>query len=130
MIHALIGLYQLKYQQQLAIKFDYDAALLTEETMEIPPMVFFSLVENAFKHSSIGLEDKAYITIVFSMHASAVEFRVENTISHRGNVLGSDYNGFGRSSLKQLMDMEFPGRYKLTEERGKDFYVTSLIIEI
>lgn len=131
MIHALIGLYQLKHQNKLAIRFNYDSESIQDSALEIPPMIFFSLVENALKHSAIGIVENSFISITFTIERDRILFVVENSIPKQMIQSSTEhYKGFGRASLRQLMEMEYPDRYSLGEMQGKEVYITTLMIKV
>lgn len=88
----------------------------------IPPLIFTSLIENAFKHG-VSLKEKSYIRIVFSFPETG---RIECCIinSNHPAVYPEPHNGIGLENTRRRLDIEFPAAYRLDiNETEKEFTV-------
>jgi len=130
MITALTSLYQLKYNQQLDIRFDYEADDLLSE-IEIPPTIYFTLFENALKYSAIGMDGKAFIHARFELTAEEINFKIRNNRSAmKGNPVDNNYKGIGTEVLQKMMEMEYGDAYQYEVEESSSEYLTLLTIKI
>ncbi len=78
-------------------------------TLEIAPMIFISLVENAFKHG-ISPTQKSHININISADNDKIECMVENSNFPKG---GGDRSGHGIGLVQvgQRLELSYPGKY-------------------
>jgi two-component system LytT family sensor kinase len=76
----------------------------------IPPMIFISLVENAFKYVAGKYKDRA-IELCFDISSSDIEFTSRNLFSR--DVSNSGKGGLGISLVIQRLDLLYENRYKI-----------------
>ncbi|MDD2636523.1 MAG: histidine kinase [Bacteroidales bacterium] len=84
-LNDYIGLMKIRVQDNVEIKFDYP---LNISDYKIPPLLFVSFVENAFKHGIISAE-KSYIHIKLESDNNNLLFSVSNSkssVQKNGNV--------------------------------------------
>ncbi len=84
-LNDYIGLMKIRVQEDVEIKFDYTPNI---SDYKIPPLLFVSFVENAFKHGIISSE-KSYIHINLESDNNNLLFSVSNSKSgmeKKGNV--------------------------------------------
>lgn len=130
MIKALAGLYQLKYNNNLAILFDLNDEEIQEQ-LEIPPSVYFALFENALKHSGIGNEKEAFIKIQFYKEGDFIVLKVTNSISEQNtNVNNNTYKEMGMKALRKILSIQYAKNYELVEELSNKTYFSTLKIKI
>lgn len=130
MILALSSLYQLKYAQGLNLVFNY-----TYDDyfgmIEIPPTIYFTLFENAIKHSALGVDKDAFITMNLNLQNDELYFSIRNSKSSRPNERSDEnYNGVGLKVLTTIMESAYPGNYKLIVDESDLEYGTILTIKI
>lgn len=85
---------------------------------KIPPMVFISLVENAFKHVAGKSKDKA-IDMKFDISSSAIEFTCRNLFSWDA-AANNEKGGLGISLVTQRLDLLYKNRYKIDTEINQE----------
>lgn len=130
MIKALAGLYQLKYNNTLAILFELNDEEIQDQ-LEIPPSVYFALFENALKHSGIGNEKEASIKIQFYKEGDFIVFKVTNSIpEHDSNIKNNTYKGMGMTALRKILSIQYAENYELVEESSNKTYFSTLKIKI
>ncbi len=83
--------------------------------VEIPPMLFISLVENAFKHG-ISYQSESFIEIYMQIRESNLYFRIKNSL-HK-NVQSENEGGIGLKNLKKRLELLYDSNFsfKITEE--------------
>lgn len=93
----------------------------------IPPLLFISFIENAFKHGAAPVCDNG-IHISFDISPQQIGFRVENPI-HKERTAGKR-SGVGLENTLSRVNLYFPGRnfFSSFELDGK--YIVNLIIAL
>lgn len=113
-----LSLMCLRYSQNLTLATDFKDC---DTTLQVPPMLFISLIENAFKYGASSLEPSR-IEIRMSSDGRSLHFSVRNTISHTSQDKESGSTGVGIINLQQRLDIVYPGRhefsYGLNERSG------------
>ncbi|MDE6316385.1 MAG: histidine kinase [Muribaculaceae bacterium] len=99
--------------------------------LPIAPMLFISLVENAFKHGVTGSHD-AMIVIRFNAGADGrVECRVTNSVIEQdaGGEHGN-HSGLGIANLKRRLELIYGESATLEVNRGAGLYTGWLTVDI
>lgn len=122
-IKEYIELEKIRFQDSLKVNMSIDDI---DDQLNIPPMLFIPLVENAFKHGQI-LHGFLEIDLLVRLKKSRLTFTLCNTI------LGSDFTegkeGIGLENIKKRLELHYPHQHILTHEIKDDRYSVSLIIE-
>ena len=87
---------KLRYDERLTIKVDKQ--LTTPNT--IPPLLYLSLVENAFKHGAGKISDEVLINILVKTEASGSVFKIENTCPE---ISKKNKEGIGLDNIKEQL---------------------------
>jgi LytS/YehU family sensor histidine kinase len=124
-IRAYIDLYQLKSEHPLSIRFEVEGDM---EQVEIEPLLLLPLVENALKHGDI-VEEQAdgYLHILLRKEAKRLFFQVENSYNPDNDQKDS-VGGVGLDSIRQRLELNYPGRYRLEARQERDRFVSVLEI--
>jgi two-component system, LytTR family, sensor kinase len=121
-IKNFIGIERLR-KEDADIRFEIDGSTAN---MQIAPLLFISLIENAFKH---GLEkiEKGYVFITVSTrNGCEVYLKVINSkppVNKQGKTPGY---GIGLSNLAKRLKLGYPGKHKLELTENKDTYTAYL----
>ena len=101
---------------------------LPEEPSPTPvaPLLFISLVENAFKHG-VSNEKPSYVTIDIHEEGRRLVCRIRNSCFPKSG--DSDRSGSGIGLTKRL-EMIYPGRYTFEYGQAGDAYQALLCIEL
>ncbi len=94
----------------------------------VPPLIFATLIENAFKHADIQNED-AFISIRMVFHHGKLVLEVANKISEQP-MLRKEHSGFGSGSLQKRLEAVYGPHYKLDKEIKDRIYKVSLKIDV
>lgn len=105
-IRNYIRLMTLRYNENTRIDFD---AHLDNTEMPVAPLVFISLIENAFKHGASATRE-SFIRILISEKAGILTFTCENSNNAKSE---SDHSGkgIGLPNTMKRMDMIYGDRY-------------------
>lgn len=107
-----IDLNKMRYKKKMDIKFEVD---LQNEGVEILPLVFIILLENAFKHGVENLRENAFVHMHLKADANQVDFEIQNNFDVREITKNG---GIGLVNLKRRLNLVYPGNHtlKLTQE--------------
>jgi two-component system, LytTR family, sensor kinase len=89
------------------------------ENISIPPLLFISVIENAFKHG-ISYREKSFIDISMEVSGEMIIFRCINSIVKTGDESSSQHSGIGLENVSKRLNLLFPGRheYKIIRTDG------------
>lgn len=110
------------------VKLNTRLSIKTASDTPIAPLIFISLIENAFKHGISG-NKPSFIDISLSETPDGkVEFVSRNSYYPK-SVADKSGSGIGLELVKKRLEMTYPGRYKWNSEITDDTYSTTLIID-
>lgn len=94
------------------------------ENIMIPPMLFITFVENAFKHG-VSYQKKSIISISLTESDGIVRFACSNTT--QGKMSRTDRGGVGLDNVRRRLDLLYSDRYELLIDEGEMFNVVLTI---
>jgi sensor histidine kinase YesM len=99
------------------------------EDIEIAPLLFISLVENAFKHG-VSPDLLSHITIQIHMsREDELECRVENSNFPKPETDKSG-SGIGLNNLRKRLELTYPSAFELSYINKGESYVSTLRLKI
>ncbi|WP_439506905.1 sensor histidine kinase [Sediminibacterium sp.] len=122
-----------KFIQLHRLRFPNDNIILEisgkEEfsTIQIPPMVLLTFVENAFKHGDAG-ESEEPIEINLNIHDNQLTYSVKNKIGK--NISKNTTSGIGIPNLKKRLTLLYPAKHKLDFNLSNTYYFAKLEINL
>ncbi|WP_304348093.1 sensor histidine kinase [Capnocytophaga leadbetteri] len=122
-LQQYISLMQLRLTDKTTVQVDFPKQV---PQLTIAPLLFISLVENAFKH---GVSATAATTLSFSLRVegNTIIFRSENTKIPTQESLYS--SGIGIDNLKKRLTLLYPERHQYTIEEKEGKYIAQLTID-
>jgi len=122
-LQQYISLMQLRLTDKTTVQVDFPKQV---PQLTIAPLLFISLVENAFKH---GVSATAATTLSFNLkvEGNTVIFRSENTKIPTQESLYS--SGIGIDNLKKRLTLLYPERHQYTIEEKEGKYMAQLTID-
>ncbi|MEL4308324.1 histidine kinase [Joostella sp. CR20] len=124
-LEKYIELMKLRLTENTQVNYQFDK---TESSVKVVPLLFISLVENAFKH---GVSATQKSTIDFSLKTTdkQLKFRTENY-----NFPKSDFDksgsGIGLQNIKKRLELLYPNKHEVKFEVKDDKFIAELNIEI
>ena len=120
---SYIALMTLRCSRKTAVKVHFDEF---DTSLQIPPLLFISLVENAFKHGTSAHYD-AFVKIDMVMDGTDLVFSCENTLLPKET---KDYSGsgVGLENLRRRLELIYPGGYSYEDSIGQGSYVAKVRI--
>jgi hypothetical protein len=125
-INSYITLMQLRHSDEVEITVNIPGQI--PDTM-IPPMLFISFLENAFKH---GVNYPLKSTIIFELQIddNALFCRIRNSKHTRPANNDSEYSGIGLDNIKKSLKLLYEDDYKLVILDNDDSFEVNLTIPI
>jgi two-component system LytT family sensor kinase len=100
-----------------------------DNTSEFPPLLLITFIENAFKHVSRGISEKAYVNISFEQISDSLTLDIENSKSDTPQEKDS-VSGLGLENVKKRLEILYGGDYRLVIRESDTTYCTKLIIKL
>lgn len=122
-LNNYIELMKLRYTDQVEIHIS-----LPEEVpaIQIPPLLFISFLENAFKHG-ISYRQKSFIHMSMEIKGNELECQVINSSF---NNAGEQYKGVGLENVRKRLRLLYDNNYTLDIRSENNEYRILLIIPI
>lgn len=117
-----IALMRIRFPEDVDIVFEHPDG---DQGAEVPPLVFSSFVENAFKHG-MSYEKKSFVHIRVSLDADKIIFRCLNSRSPQRTDAGTD-KGVGIANSRQRFDLLYGGNYTLHIDEHPEKYELLLV---
>ncbi len=102
-----MDLHRMRYHKTIDIRFEVDAV---DRSIQIMPLLFIIMVENAFKHGVEKLRTGAFVHIRLKATRQLVDFEIENNFDAE-EMDGSE--GIGLKNLKKRLDLVYENRHEL-----------------
>lgn len=125
--HNYIELMRLRLARHVKVEVDMPRGLC--RGYQIAPLLFITLIENAFKHGTSATEP-SFVTIVMREPSPGViECRIENSCFPK-NENDKSGSGIGLKNLSRQLELLYPGKYTLHAESDTRVYRSSLTIDL
>jgi hypothetical protein len=118
-IRSYIDLMKLRFADEMTVHL-----IIPEiyEDIAIPPLLFITYIENAFKYGT-SYQHECFISIIFEINDNKLQFNCNNT--NYADTNKSQVGGIGLINNKNRLDLLFDKKYALTiSPSEKMFYVS------
>lgn len=122
-IHDYIALQLLRLNSHTSVVWEYD---IDDDTIQIPPMILITFVENAFKYGSSSTRD-CKIQIDATLKNKYLRFSVTNNIMKEKC---ENEISIGLANCRARLNMLYPDRHTLLIEEKDNMYCISLDIDL
>lgn len=96
--------------------------------VSLPPLLFISFIENAFKHG-VSYREPSALSFILLQNPGGLEFTAVNTISTFRNADSLPHTGgFGLENIQKRLSMLYGDRYQLVIEKTEHEFRIKLII--
>ncbi len=92
------------------------------DEIKIPPLLFISIIENAFKHG-ISYREKSFIDIAMEVSKEMITFRCANSMVNKGEKNPPEGSGIGLENLRKRLGLLFPGCHELKIEQSESAFL-------
>lgn len=94
--------------------------------MKVVPLLFISLIENAFKHG-VNSRKPSFVHICFKAEGDDLVFISENS-NHPKQDVNRSGSGIGLGNLKRRLELTYPGRYQYEQELRENIYFVQITL--
>lgn len=125
-IRNYIELMRIRVPEQVTIDSVFDVR--PDSATPIAPLIFISLIENAFKHGISPLEP-SFIRIAISENPDCISCVISNS-NHPKAATDKSGSGIGLEQVRRRLELIYPGRYRWTCHVTDDrkIYKSSIVI--
>ena len=125
-IKSFISLMELRFSDEV------DVQLVIPDNIpevRIPPMLFISFLENAFKHG-VRYPIKSFIYFELQVNGSILDCTVKNSRHPAVEVPHDEYSGIGLKNIKKSLQLLYGDDYKLIIAENEKTYEVNLTIPL
>ncbi|MEO9964209.1 MAG: histidine kinase [Reichenbachiella sp.] len=122
-IQNYIELHRARYHKHTDIKVNLH---IQHEGLEIMPLLFIILLENAFKHGVENLRENAYVSLHLIAGENEISFAIENNFDP-GQI--EDSPGIGLQNLKRRLQLVYPKKHVLSYSSNGDIFKAQLTLQ-
>ncbi|HON54337.1 MAG TPA: histidine kinase [Bacteroidales bacterium] len=127
-IQSYIELMSLRLSDKVKITVSLPEIQEGKEIM-IAPLLFITLIENAFKHG-VSPGEESVIDISIKMdNENKLICKIINTCFQK-NEVSVNSPGIGLENLKKRLALIYPGKYSLMTNKDEKYYISLLIINL
>lgn len=119
-----IELHRMRYHKEIDIDFTVD---LQKESIQIMPLLYIILLENAFKHGVENLRENAFVHLKIKATSNKVMFEIENNFDPKDTLKAP---GIGLNNLKRRLELVYPNKHSLTLVENQNIYKATLEIQL
>lgn len=116
-----IALMRLRYTEQLTIKTNFPVIV---PDIQIPPLLFITLLENAFKHG-VSYQESSYIEVSITRTDEGIAFACHNS---KHTCTAHEHHGIGIENIKKRLHLLYGNNYTFTLTEDASSYHVLLII--
>lgn len=123
-LEIYIDLMKLRFNEKVLIVFNIPT-VIPDKT--IPPFLFTSIIENAFKHG-ISYKDESFINIDMSIGNEKLLLIVKN--SKQNKEQSDDFSGIGIENTRKRLDLLYGKDYHLDIIDGDNMFIVNLSVPL
>jgi len=122
-IKEYIELEKMRFRDTLNIEFK---SQISDEYVQIPPMLLIPFVENAFKHGNIV---NGFLTVKVEVffNDGKLDFNIKNSVLNDDK--NGRENGIGLKNIQKRLHLLYKDNYDLKIEKKDNWFKVSLILE-
>ena len=121
-VESYIRLMRLRYTDKVSISVSIPPVL---PDRQVPPMLFVTFVENAFKHG-VSYQQESFISISFAVTDDRLRFVCSNSKPLQPNKHAGEEGGVGLQNVQRRLQLIYGDRYSLKVTDTADAYTTEL----
>jgi len=119
-----INLQMIRVHKTVDFKMEFD---IENEELEVPPLLFIILIENAFKHGIEPAGHSSTLHISLNEKDNDLVFTCYNSKTETEHIQAA---GIGLSNLKKRLNIIYPNRHELAIDDNQNFYKATLKINL
>jgi hypothetical protein len=124
-IKSYVDLMKLRFTSHVVVKLSFPENIAN---IIMPPMLFTSLVENAFKHG-VSYQKESFIDIILKTNKENLFFRIRNSKQNVKNGI-TEPGGIGLENLQKRLDLLYNKKYVLEQNETQDIFEINIKLPI
>jgi hypothetical protein len=127
MIESYIALEQLRFGDRLLVSLTNSASL----ELKVPPLLFLTLLENAFKHGAAKSRHQEHVDITLTSENGELCFTVRNSVARvaAGAEKGAGDNAIGLRNLRRQLALQCPDSHQLSITHTDELHIAELTLK-
>ena len=125
-LRSYVNLMQLRVDER--VKVDLDLPEVVND-VNLPPLLFISFIENAFKHG-VSYREKSSLLFRLIRNQGTIEFLSVNTVSVFTGSNTSIHHGIGLENVRKRLDLLYGDKYQLGINHTDHEYRVKLVIPV
>lgn len=122
-IEDYIQLQQIRLHKKMDFRFEKN---VKDKTVNIPPLLFITFVENAFKHGIEPAENPCFLHLFLKSDNAQLTFVCENSFEE----IQQKEDGIGLKNLRRRLDLRFDGKHNLEIVENKEVFRATMDIPL
>jgi sensor histidine kinase YesM len=122
-LNSYIDLMKLRITDEIELKVDF---LSSPPDLLMPPLLFITFVENAFKYG-VSYKEKSFIYMMMELKADKIHFNIKNSKFLR-DTDKTGLSGIGIANTRKRLDLIYHSNYLLEISDGESEFEVDLII--
>lgn len=114
-----IELEKIRYDERLDLQVKFPQII--EDNIIIPPLLFFTFVENSFKHGCRNDVGRPFIHIQLELDEDYIRFHAENSIPG-SQPKPADFGGIGLDNTLKRLELIYENEYQFENGKSNDRY--------
>ena len=111
-VRQYISLMELRFGKR--VKVDADLSDAPSSDIMIPPLLYATFIENAFKHGiSHQSPSYIYINVNVNENENTIHFRCENSRNPLASPTQDGHHGIGLNNVRKRLDLQYGDQYSL-----------------
>ena len=125
-IESYIALMKLRFSNKVTICVDVPKEI---PDIKIPPMLFISFIENAFKHG-VSYQSESYVIVKMEMRKDILFCSIKNSKHNTKENTKKQYSGIGLTNISKSLALLYDNDYKLEVIDSENEFEVQLIIPV
>lgn len=118
-VHHYLSLMQMRYGKKVEVV--YDAPSSVPSDLLVPPLIFVSFIENAFKHGVSYKESSfVHISLIYNAEIKSLEFKCGNSRHEQSVSTNDGHHGIGLENVSKRLELLYPARNYVLEINDTD----------
>lgn len=125
-IESYIALMQLRFSSKVSIRVELPDAI---PDIQIPPMLYISFIENAFKHG-VSYQADSFVYFRLEIAGNLLKCSIKNSKQHGHETREMNYSGIGLTNIRKSLSLLFEKNYLLNIIENENEFEIQLTIPV
>lgn len=125
-IESYISLMKLRFSEKVSITVEVPQQI---PDIQIPPMLYISFIENAFKHG-VSYQHESFVSFKMEVKEKQLFCQVKNSKHKNKEAADKNYSGIGMTNIKKSLELLFDKNYTLDIKEDTTSFEINLTIPI